>query len=67
MKKKIKDLTLNDCRKICDNHYLKHYSCNNCPLVHRCGTNFSRDCDFEEEIEVEEDKPQKCKDLRGCC
>lgn len=63
-KKKIKDLTLEDCKKIC-----KKYPCTLCPIQKLiCGVSYSIiTLDIEEEIEVEEDKPQKCKDLRGCC
>lgn len=63
-KKKIKDLTLGELRNFCYKH-----DCPNCPIETLvCAYKHSIYClDLEEEIEVEEDKPQKCKDLRGCC
>lgn len=62
--KKIKDLTLGEMYEICCKH-----DCPNCPIEALvCAYKHAiHSLDLEEEIEVEEDKPQKCKDLRGCC
>ena len=72
MKKKIKDLTLEEMVKICKKD---GGECINCPLTSICVHIYDGDfshleyakVELNKEIEVEEDKPQKCKDLRGCC
>lgn len=54
--KKIKDLTVEETEKICDNHY----SCDNCPLntysYIPCMKNIIQSCkeNLEKEVEVEE-------------
>lgn len=66
MKKKIKDFTIGELQTICDSREC----CEGCPIRKICNedilTIISTE-DLDEEIEVEEDKPQKCKDLRGLC
>lgn len=62
-KKKIKDFTIEEINEICSKQL-----CTYCPLRTFCDNKFIMSKkDLEKEIEVEEDKPQKCKDLRGCC
>ena len=52
MKKKIKDVTLEECKKICENHY-----CSNCPIKYLCVETpvCYEDEDLEAEIEVEDE------------
>ena len=50
MKKKIKDLTLEECRKICE----KQDSCSDCPIYDEiCGIRIIR-IHLEREVEVDE-------------
>ena len=57
-KKKIKDLTLNECKEICNKSGNEFNSCAKCPLTSIClmyqDTNFDIPNNFlDEEIEVE--------------
>ena len=57
MKKKIKDLTWEDCKKICDKYETSKECQNDCPLTKLCGqfptfTGFDK-AQFNKEIEVE--------------
>lgn len=53
-KKKIKDLTLKECKSICEKNHLCRY----CPIHKVCdeSTCFFEEEDLEEEIEVEDDE-----------
>lgn len=75
-KKKIKDLTLEEIVEICNKNDNDGKSCVECPLnKHIC---YFNECvsmmgcrnetkDLEQEIEVEEDKLQRYKSLKGLC
>ena len=60
MKKKIKDLTLNDCVNICKNHCAKYKECNTqCVLRSFCisiGCDLTDIKEFKDYIEVEIDE-----------
>ena len=56
MKKKIKDLTLEECQKICDNH--SYFHCDGCPLIdcehHKNYSYYKNKHPEEREVEVDE-------------
>lgn len=54
MKKKIRDLTLGEAKKICD---VRTLGCGDCPLYNVCQYSFGSndDEDLDQEIEVKED------------
>lgn len=58
MKKKIKDLTLNDCRKICKK---KDAECQGCPLCSVCYTLGDRDFCNLDDVGIELNKEIEVK------
>lgn len=56
MKKKIKNLTLEEVKKICDTNHCLLADYPHCPLEHICGTfGAIREKDLEKQIEVKAD------------